>query len=84
MWCPEVGPEELGQHMIVVGQRGGCWKGAAGVRRLARRLPALGWAVPLLHVPGSMPVWRWLYRQVARRRYLLGGHVCDEDGCPTG
>ncbi len=84
LWCPQVSPDELGQHMIVVGRRGDCWKGAAGVRRLSRRLPALWWAVPLLHVPGSMPVWRWLYRQVARRRYLLGGHICEEDRCPTG
>ena len=46
-----------------------------------------GWDVlqvrtaPLLHLPGTANLWRWLYRQLARRRYQLAGKSCDEDVC---
>ena len=48
--------------------RGGCG-GCGGRRRF-------------LHFPGSMFLWRPLYRWVARNRYRLsGGAACDEGTC---
>lgn len=58
--------------------------GAAAIRYLSRRLPKLWILAPLMHIPFSLPLWQWGYRQVAKRRYQiagkLGGPVCDEDG----
>jgi len=34
----------------------------------------------VLHIPGSLPVWNWLYRLVARNRMRLGGR-CEEGTC---
>jgi len=70
---PDLSPEALKQHVYVVDGQGRRRKGAGAVRYLARRIPALWALVPLLHVPGSMPVWRWLYYQVARRRHMIDG-----------
>ena len=77
---PELSPEEMMREMIVVDRDGRARGGAEAVRYLSRRLPLL-WplAVPL-HLPGSLPVWRWLYRVVARNRYRLAGR-CDEGTC---
>jgi len=57
--------------------------GAAVIRYLTRRLPKLWIFAPLLHLPFSLPVWQWLYRQVAIRRYRIAnraGEMCEEDG----
>lgn len=58
--------------------RGG---GADAIRYLSRKLPWLWPIMPVLHLPGLMPVWRWLYRQVAKRRYRIAGKNCDEGTC---
>jgi len=34
----------------------------------------------LLHIPGSLPLWRWLYGFVAKRRLLIAGR-CDDGSC---
>ncbi|MBN2218376.1 MAG: DUF393 domain-containing protein [Pirellulales bacterium] len=65
---PDLSPEAIQKHLHVVDHRGRRHKGAAAVRYLTRRLPALWLAAPLLHLPGSMPFWKWLYTQIARRR----------------
>jgi predicted DCC family thiol-disulfide oxidoreductase YuxK len=57
--------------------------GAEAIRYLTRRLPKLWIFAPLLHIPFSMPVWQWAYRQVAKRRYKIAGKQgegCDPDG----
>ena len=28
--------------------------------------------LPVLHLPGTARLWRWLYQQVAKRRYKIG------------
>ena len=38
------------------------------VRYLTRRLRRLWWAAPVLYFPGSMLLWRPLYRWIARNR----------------
>ncbi len=77
---PELSAEAMMREMIVVDRGGRARGGAEAVRYLTRRLPLL-WPVALpLHLPGSLPVWRWLYQLVARNRYRLAGR-CDEGTC---
>jgi predicted DCC family thiol-disulfide oxidoreductase YuxK len=77
---PEFSREELLDEMVLIDTRGRTWRGAAAVRYLSRRLPML-WPIALpLHLPGSMPLWRALYRLVARNRYRIAGR-CDEGTC---
>ncbi len=77
---PELAPDDLGREMHVIDTTGRSRAGAEAVRYLSRRLPLL-WplAVPL-HLPGSLPLWRWLYAVVARNRYRIAGR-CDEGTC---
>ncbi len=67
---PDLTVTELEKHVYVVDDKGRRHKGAGTVRYLARRLPALWVLAPLLHLPGSMPLWKWLYRRISRRRHL--------------
>jgi predicted DCC family thiol-disulfide oxidoreductase YuxK len=80
---PDLTHDELMQEMVVVDRKGQRHQGAASIRYLSRRLPALWLLAPLMHIPFTMPLWRWLYRQVARRRYLIAGksEECDEGAC---
>ncbi|MCL6502761.1 MAG: DUF393 domain-containing protein [Pirellulales bacterium] len=78
---PDLPHDELMQNMYLVDSRGRRYKGAAALRVLSRRLPILWPVAPLLHLPGTLGIWQWLYQQVARRRYRLGGAACDEQTC---
>lgn len=77
---PELPREVLLEEMVVVDRSGRTRAGATAWRHLARRLPLL-WplAVPL-YIPGSLPLWNWLYRLIARNRYRFAG-TCDEGTC---
>ncbi|MFM8378967.1 MAG: thiol-disulfide oxidoreductase DCC family protein [Planctomycetia bacterium] len=77
---PEISRERLLEEMFVVDTTGHARSGATAVRYLSRRLPLLWPLAPLLHVPGSLPVWNWLYRLVARNRMRLSG-TCAEGTC---
>ena len=77
---PEVSRADLLEEMFVVDRRGRVWRGAGAVRYLSRRLVLLWPLALLLHVPGSMPLWQWLYRVVARNRYRIAGS-CAEGSC---
>lgn len=77
---PELSHEQLLEQMFVVDRQGRARGGADAVRYLSRRLPALWPLAVVLHVPGSMPLWRGLYRFIARNRYRLAGR-CDEGTC---
>ena len=78
---PDLSHDDLMEQMYVVDRRGGRRGGADAVRYLTRRLPLLWWAAPVLHFPGTTRLWRWAYRQVARRRYRLAGRQCETDAC---
>ncbi len=69
------------EQMFVVDRRNRTHGGADAVRYLSRRLPLLWIAAPILHLPGSARFWRWIYAQVAARRYRLAGRKCDNDRC---
>ncbi len=79
---PDLTHDALMQELYVVDRRGRRHAGASALRYLSRRLPTLWWLAPLLHVPGSLPVWQWCYRQIARRRYRFGRlPACTDDAC---
>lgn len=76
--------DELMAQMYVIDTRGHRYGGSDAVRYLSRRLPLLWPAMPLLHLPGTARLWRWLYNQVAQRRYWISGKAakgCDDDAC---
>jgi len=78
---PDLPHERLMQEMVIVDRHGNRHWGAESFRYLTRRLRRLWWAAPLLHFPGSMLVWRPLYRWIARNRYRLSrGNACDGEG----
>ena len=77
---PELPRDRLLEEMFVVDTSGQARGGATAVRYLSRRLPLLWPLAPLLHVPGSLAAWNWLYRFVARNRMRLSGG-CEEGTC---
>jgi predicted DCC family thiol-disulfide oxidoreductase YuxK len=78
---PEMSFDEKMQAMVVLDQERRRHRGAAAVRYLSRRLPLLWPAAPLLHIPGSLPLWERLYDLVARSRYRFGHMDCDGGTC---
>ncbi|HEX4143225.1 MAG TPA: DUF393 domain-containing protein [Pirellulales bacterium] len=78
---PQLSHETLMREMVVVDRRGQYHHAAAAVRQIARRIPRLWPLVPFLYLPGTMPLWQWLYRQVADRRYRFNRAECDGGTC---
>lgn len=77
---PELDHAALMDRMHVVDRAGQVRDGAEAVRYLSRVLPPL-WPLALpLHVPGSLPLWRWAYAYVARNRYRIAGS-CTDGSC---
>lgn len=81
---PDLTRDMLMDQMYVVNTAGDRFGGADAIRYLSRRIPLLWPLVPVLHIPFSMPLWRWLYRQFAIRRYRWNQdsneNSCDENG----
>lgn len=73
--------EQLMDQMWVVTTSGDRFGGADAIRYLTKRLPTLMPLFPFLHFPGTMPLWRSLYRWIARNRYRLAGKSCDAGTC---
>lgn len=79
---PDLTHDYLMTNMVIVDRNGRRHAGAEAARYLSRRLPMLWIFAPVLHIPFSLPLWQWIYRQVATRRYLIGGKIeCDGDTC---
>ncbi len=81
---PDLPRSALMQQMYVVAANGRRYAGASAVRYLTRRLPRLWPLVPLVHLPFSLPIWQWLYLQVARRRDRLNPSYPCEHACDIG
>lgn len=85
---PDMDHDKLMEQMYVIpsgrsGYSSQRFGGAAAGRYLSRHLPLLWILAPLLHIPFSLPVWQWLYMQIAKRRYRIAGKTgdnCDPDG----
>jgi predicted DCC family thiol-disulfide oxidoreductase YuxK len=74
--------EMLMRDMYIVDRAGRRHRGAAAIRYLSRRLRRLWWLAPVLHIPFTLPIWQWLYRQIADQRYRFGRtETCDSDAC---
>jgi predicted DCC family thiol-disulfide oxidoreductase YuxK len=70
------------QEMVIIDRAGRRHWGPEAVRYLTTRLRRLWWVAPILYFPGSMLVWRPLYRWIARNRYRLSGsEACDDGAC---
>lgn len=81
---PDLTHDRLMEEMVVVDHRGRRHGGAAAFRYLTTVLPRLHILAPLLHIPFTLPLWQWGYRQVAKRRYQIAGKTgggCDDEGC---
>lgn len=81
---PDLTHEQLMEQMVVVDAKTGKrHAGAAAFRFLTRKLPLLWPIAPCLHIPFTLPLWQWGYRQVAKRRYRWGKitESCEEDAC---
>ena len=78
---PDLSYDQLMAEMWVVTSQGTRYGGADALRYLSRRLPTLWPIAPIMHVPFSRWFWRWAYRWVAHRRYLLAGKNCEGGTC---
>jgi predicted DCC family thiol-disulfide oxidoreductase YuxK len=68
---PDLPRRELLEHVYVIEPNGRRHRGAEAIRHLARWVPGMWPLVPLLYVPGSLPVWEWLYSAFSRRRHRI-------------
>ena len=78
---PDLEHDDLMREMVLIDRQGRRLWGVSAFRAISRRIPLLWPFVPLLHFPGSLPLWRAIYRFIANRRYALGGVVCDTGAC---
>jgi predicted DCC family thiol-disulfide oxidoreductase YuxK len=80
---PDLTYDQLIKEMYVIDRRGNRYAGADAFRYLTTRLPKLYALAPLMHIPFTMPLWRWGYRQVAQRRYWSGktADACEDEHC---
>ena len=84
---PDLSHDQLMEQMYLIPgpdsrQHEKRFAGAAAIRYLTVRLPKLWVFAPLLHIPFTLPIWQWLYRQVAQRRYQIAnrtGEACDDE-----
>ncbi len=76
--------EKLMEQMYVITRDQRRLGGAEAFRYLTTRLPRLWILAPILHLPFTLPLWQFLYSQVARHRYRLAGKTddaCEGDAC---
>jgi predicted DCC family thiol-disulfide oxidoreductase YuxK len=79
---PDLSQDDLAQYLYVITPEGRRHRGADALRHLSTRLPPLYWLSPFLHLPGAMPLWRRLYRALARHRFRFGRvEGCDDGSC---
>ena len=70
--------DEMMKAMYFIDRKGNRHRGASALRVISRRLPRLWPLAVLLHIPLTLPLWSWVYHQIAKRRYRLN---CDTGGC---
>lgn len=79
---PDLSYDQLMAQMYVVDPQGARHGGVEALKYLSRRLPTLWWLAPVLHFPGSRPLWGWAYRRVAESRYRWGRlNECSDGAC---
>ena len=80
---PEITRETLLAQMVVVEKSGRSHGGAQAVRYLSRTLVLLWPLAIVLHIPGTLPLWKILYNWIARNRFRIAGRHCDKT-CDEG
>lgn len=78
--APDLTHDQMMDELWVIDHKGGRHPGAGGFRYLTRRLGLLWPLMPLLHIPGSLPLWKWCYRRFAPIRYRFGRNSADDCG----
>ena len=78
--CPDLSHDELMREIYLLDSRGRRYRGIKAIRVAAGRVPVLWPIVPLLYLPGTLPLWSAAYRAFARWRYRFG----RRDDCPGG
>ena len=77
---PELSHDQLMKEMHVVDPAGTKYAGANSFRYLTRLIPLLWPLAPLMHIPFSLPIWSFFYRQIATQRYRWGRVPPCENG----
>ena len=85
---PDLKYEQMMDQMYVIpakstGKSDQRYGGAKAAAYLSTQFPRLWLLAPVLNFPFAMPLWQFLYRQVANRRYKIAGKqndACDPDG----
>ncbi|WDI40697.1 thiol-disulfide oxidoreductase DCC family protein [Bremerella sp. P1] len=78
--APNLTHDQMMEEMWVVDVQGRQHSGAGAFRYLTRRIAMLWPVMPLLHIPGSLPLWSWLYQKVAAARYRFGKNTGEDCG----
>jgi predicted DCC family thiol-disulfide oxidoreductase YuxK len=78
---PSLSYDQMMAEMWVITPSGDQYGGADAFRYLSRKLPALWLVMPCMHLPLCMPLWRSVYRWIARRRYQFSGQDCKNGSC---
>lgn len=78
---PDLTHDQLMEQMWVISPSGNRYAGAYSLRYLSRLMPMLWPIAPAMHLPGLMPLWGYLYRAIAKRRYRIAGRNCSEGTC---
>lgn len=77
---PDLTYDQMMEQMWVIAPDGRRFGGADALRYLSTYLPLLWPIAPFLHIPGTRGLWRWAYKQIAKRRYKIAGKNCDDGG----
>lgn len=69
-------------EMYVVSRSGKRMGGAAAFRYMSWFVPLMWPIAPFLNIPGTLPIWSFLYKIIAKNRYRFGRiEECDGGTC---
>lgn len=77
---PDLDYDAMMEQMFLIDRDANRHGGVDAFKVLSRRLPLLWVLAPFMHIPFTMPIWRWLYGFVARRRYWIAGRIAKSRG----
>lgn len=78
---PGLSHDQLMDQIWLVTKDGQTLGGADAMRFLSLRMPTLWPLAPFMNLPFSMPLWRGIYRWIARNRYRIAGRNCEDGTC---
>ena len=79
---PDLTRGQMMSQIYLIDDRDRKHGGAAAFRYLSRKLISMWLLAPFLHIPMSLLLWQFLYKQIARIRYRFGRvESCDDGSC---